>query len=227
MSTIRKPSSVPHDHDDYIREHYLSVPKKEIARRIGRSQFYVHHRCKVLGLTIPNEILEQRKRVGQFRAGIIPHNKGKKMPDEIKKKVSRTWFKKGSLPHNTKYDGHVSIRRDKSGIPYRYIRIALGKYALEHVLVWEQHHGQVPENHVVYHIDGNSLNNDISNLAIRNRAEHLKANIGMDTLTDEYIALVLSRNNPELRQHIIQHKDLIELKRNQLKLKQQWKQITK
>lgn len=61
MSTIRKPSSVPHDHDDYIREHYLSVPKKEIARRIGRSQFYVHHRCKILGLTTPKEILEQRK----------------------------------------------------------------------------------------------------------------------------------------------------------------------
>jgi len=227
MSTIRKPSSVPHDHDDYIRENYLSVPKKEIARRIGRSYFYVQQRCKVLGLTIPKEILEQRKKAGQFRPGIIPYNKGKKMPDELKKKVSRTWFKKGNIPHNTKYDGHMSIRRDQSGIPYRHIRVALGKYVLEHVLIWEQHHGQVPENHVVFHLDGNSLNNDISNLAIRSRAEHLKANFGMDTLTDEYIALVLSRNDPELRQHIIQHKDLIELKRNQLKLKQQWKKITK
>lgn len=227
MSTIQKPSSISHDHDDYIREHYLTVPKQEIARKIGRSDTYVSHRCKVLGLVIPKEILDQRKLAGQFRAGLIPHNKGQKMPDEIKKKVSRTWFKKGSLPHNTKYDGHVSVRRDKSGTLYRHVRVSLGKYVHEHVLIWEQHHGPLPENHVVYHIDGNSLNNDISNLAIRNRAEHLKANIGMDTLTDEYIALVLSRNNPELRQHIIQHKDLIELKRNQLKLKQQWKKITK
>lgn len=32
---------------------------------------------------------------GRFEKGYIPQNKGKKMPKEIRKKVSKTWFKKG------------------------------------------------------------------------------------------------------------------------------------
>jgi hypothetical protein len=31
-------------------------------------------------------------------------------------------------------------------------------------LVWEQHHGEIPEGHVIVHLDGNPTNCDISNL---------------------------------------------------------------
>lgn len=42
-----------------------------------------------------------------------------------------------------------------------------------HVVVWEEHHGrQVPQDHLIHHKDGNSLNNDITNLECVSRTQH-------------------------------------------------------
>ena len=47
---------------------------------------------------------------------------------------------------------------------------------LKHVFVWEQHNGKVPKGHVVIFLDGNTLNTDISNLALISRNELLTLN---------------------------------------------------
>lgn len=45
----------------------------------------------------------------------------------------------------------------------------------EHRYVMEQHLGRkLNSNEIVHHIDGNGLNNDISNLEVMSRSEHMK-----------------------------------------------------
>jgi len=46
-------------------------------------------------------------------------------------------------------------------------------YVFEHILVWTEYHKrQVPEGHVIHHIDGNKLNNSIENLELRAKTRH-------------------------------------------------------
>lgn len=63
-----------------------------------------------------------------------------------------------------------------------------GRRYLKHRYVWEQHNGPIPEGYEVHHIDLNSHNNDISNLALmttfEHRSFHSKRQVGR-VLSDE------------------------------------------
>lgn len=216
-----------HPSDDFIRKNYDKIPLKRIATMIGRSDTFVRTRLKRLGLKVPEHIVEMRKLESRIKPGHVPVNKGKGMSDEQRKKVAHTWFSKGNLPYNTLEDGAVTIRYDKQGAPYKYVRLGLGKWIEEHKLVWERHHGPPQKGFVIFHLNGDSLDNAISNLATRTKAEHLEANIGRSELTDNYVGRMLSPRDKELRSAVLEHPDLIDLKRNQLKLKRQCKNQTK
>ena len=43
----------------------------------------------------------------------------------------------------------------------------------EHRLIWESLHGPIPKGYVIHHIDGNSKNNDPSNLRLMKHGEHV------------------------------------------------------
>ena len=43
-----------------------------------------------------------------------------------------------------------------------------------HVYVWERHNGPVPKGHQIHHIDHNPDNNEIENLQLMSKADHLK-----------------------------------------------------
>lgn len=217
---MRQPSNKPHPTDFFIEKNYLTIPINQLARMMDRSQFYVLSRMKVMGLQLPKEIAEQRKRDAMFKSGHTPKNKGKKTPEHIKAKLAPTWFKKGNLPPNTRTDGDESIRVDSNGIPYKYVRVALGKWEMEHRLIWEKHNGKLPNGCVIHHKDGNSLNNSIENLEAITRGEALAKNSGYKNLEDRYILSKLSRDR-DLRPVLAQYPELIELKRNQLKLKRE------
>jgi|WetSurMetagenome_2_1015567.scaffolds.fasta_scaffold1032607_2 hypothetical protein len=49
-----------------------------------------------------------------------------------------------------------------------------GKSYRVHRLIWEAVNGSIPDGHVIHHIDGNPLNNDIANLACMTNAEHVR-----------------------------------------------------
>lgn len=42
-----------------------------------------------------------------------------------------------------------------------------------HVYIWEKYNGKVPDGYQVHHIDGDKLNNDISNLKLMSQSEHM------------------------------------------------------
>ena len=45
-------------------------------------------------------------------------------------------------------------------------------YILEHILVWENANGPVPDGFEIHHVDGNKTNNALENLTILPKAEH-------------------------------------------------------
>ncbi|HEX4114154.1 MAG TPA: HNH endonuclease [Stellaceae bacterium] len=110
-------------------------------------------------------------RDGRFEKGIVPANKGKKMPYNANS--ARTRFKKGGLPANTKYAGHE--RLDKNG--YTLISVEQTnphtgferRYVLKHKWRWEQAHGPVPDG-MALKCKGDKRNTDPSNWELVSRS---------------------------------------------------------
>jgi hypothetical protein len=58
---------------------------------------------------------------------------------------------------------------------------------MEHVYVWEQHHGRpVPPGHDVHHKDHDKLNNDIDNLQLVTKVEHKRIHGGCELRDDQW-----------------------------------------
>lgn len=111
-------------------------------------------------------------RDGRLVKGNTPANKGKKMPYHPNS-AKRTRFKKGGLPHNTKFIGHERISKDG------YVEISVNetnphtgferRHVLKHRWLWEQKHGPVPKG-MALKCKGDRLNTDPSNWEIMPRA---------------------------------------------------------
>ena len=112
----------------------------------------------------------------QFKPGHTPHNKGKQISAEIYEKVAPTMFKRGNKPHNTKPNGTINIRADKSGRLYQYIKIKDCQWELLQRYVWTQANGEIPQGSVVIFLDGNYLNCELNNLQVKSRKENMARN---------------------------------------------------
>lgn len=108
---------------------------------------------------------------GTFSKGHIPWNKAKRLLNW----ANKTSFCKGHKPHNTKYDGYISIRHTHER-PYKWIRVAEGKFILLHRYVWEQHYGPIPPNHNVRFKDGDAMNCSIENLFLVSKTKNMDMN---------------------------------------------------
>lgn len=224
----------------YILKNYLTVPMKRMAKILGRSDVFVRSEIKRLGLVIPKEVIEKHIAEARIKKGHIPPNKGKRQKDYLSqdalKRMSQTWFKKGHLPHNAvgKKDGDITIRTDKrTGRQYKYIRLSLGVWYPYHQYLWEKKYGKQPKKHVLRFKDGNNLNCKLSNLQLISMKENRVKNSCSVNLTDNYVALALSRTKGGFGLHdkqmlgfIKNNKELIDLKRKQLLLDRKLKNIT-
>ena len=104
-------------------------------------------------------------RTGRFEKGAAPANKGKKgicAPGSEK-----GWFRKGRLPHNTKFLGHERVSKDG------YVEISIDepnphtgyerRYVLKHRWEWEQKNGPLPDGMCLKCLDGDKTNTDPGN----------------------------------------------------------------
>ena len=174
----------------------------------------------------------------QFYKGMNPWNAGKKI-----RMSPKSEFKKGMLPKNTMHDGAITIRRDKSGRPYKFVRLAKSKWDLYHRQLWMQANGPVPQGMIIIFKDNNTMNCELSNLEMitlrenmernRNRPKQAASNAecwenGTRYENDEWIAKLIARGDSELQHELLQNKYLIETKRQQLLLRRQLtgKQLT-
>jgi hypothetical protein len=111
----------------------------------------------------------------EFKKGQTPFNKGTKGL----MKANKTSFKKGNVPANFMNGYKVS----KDGIyvrvgnkTYDYGKLKVGKYEALARLRYRQAFGEFDKKLIVFHKDGDLLNNEIDNLELITRKELLKRN---------------------------------------------------
>ena len=217
------------EEEAYVIENYLTTPIKTIGHQINRSYTGIMGCLKRLGLTIPEEIREERRKMGMFRKGKSPPNKGQKMSDEVKEKVKHTMFKKGRKPHNTKTDGHITWRVGNNHSPgYYYIRVGLGEWMPYHRYLWEQEYGKIQEDLILVFKNQNTKDVRLDNLELITKGENARRNVDYTrsiemklNLEDNYVAGILKRGLDIKTKDI--PKELIELKRNELLIKRELK----
>ena len=163
----------PAEVKDYILAHYSGTGHKDMADRLNRlfgtsytperiKSFYGNHKLNS-GLS------------GRFEKGHIPANKGVKVPPNTKHPNSiATRFKPGHLPHNTKPVGELSMRSD--GYLYRKTAENPDKWELEHIRVYREQNGPIPEGSKIIFLDGNRHNCKPDNLALVSAEENLELN---------------------------------------------------
>ena len=113
----------------------------------------------------------------RFRKGMVPYNKGRKMTPEEYEKAKKTFFQKGNIPHNhrdvgtlkTNRDGYVIEKVQEEGSQWE-------RFQFRHRLVWEKHHGKIPDGMMVIFLDGNKENCNIENLRLISRSENAIVN---------------------------------------------------
>jgi hypothetical protein len=168
------------EEDQFLLANYKEIPAKRMAKMLGRTEGTARQRMKLLGITVPPEIVERFKWESQFQKGHIPLNKGKKLSEYCSKaairKIKRTQFKKGNLPHNSKNNLDISTRKDKRGVPYLFIRISLSKWIPLLHYNWEEQNGPVPKGFNLIHKDGNTMNCDASNGLLLSNADLMRRN---------------------------------------------------
>lgn len=136
-----------------LLDNYRDLPNITIAKMVGRSASAVKRKMYQLGLK--RTPAEHRKIMHMVKT--IP-NAGQ--------------FKKGNLPHNTKYNGHERITVDG----YIEVRIKQGVYRLKHLYNWEKVNGKLKPGYCLRCIDGNVLNTDASNWKMITRQENMLLN---------------------------------------------------
>ncbi len=170
------------EEDAFILKNYLKMPVKTIANKLGRSGRGIYGALDRMNLIIPQELADKRKKIGMYRKGSVPANKGKKQTEymscEAIEKTKATRFKKGQIPHNSIgiNNGDIHIRKYSKGRNYKWIRIKLGKWMMLHVHNWEQKFGPIPKGYILRFIDNNSMNCNPDNMELITRKEHMGKN---------------------------------------------------
>ena len=106
-----------------------------------------------------------------FRFGHKPWNKDKKgihlSPN--------TEFKKGQKGDGWLAVGTITIRIDKSKSQRQWIKVGEPSQWTEYAkFIWTQKNGVIPKGFIIHHIDKNTLNDNINNLAMVTRKEHFE-----------------------------------------------------
>ena len=160
-------TSYPKEMLEYVRANAEGVSNQEMTDRVNQ----------LFGLNMTVNKMKSFKSnhgissglTGWFEKGHVSHNKGKTMP--LHPNAARHTFKKGHIPYNFLEIGTLTVTTDG----YLIRKVANpNKWELEARLVWEAHHGEIPEGHKIIYLDGDRLNVDISNLAMVSNAEHME-----------------------------------------------------
>lgn len=162
---------------DFLKKNYPHYPNKELAEMIKEK----------FGVEVTDEKVKSAKsnfkigdkvypNKGRFYKGAIPWNKGKPMREETRKKLERTWFKKGNVAVNTKPLGSTRINTDG----YKVIKLAKsGQWKLYSRYMYEKYHNiKLKDDEAIIFADRNKKNFDKDNLVKVNRKELFYLNKG-------------------------------------------------
>jgi len=168
------------EEDEFLRDNYLTIPAKRMAKMLGRCESSARQRMTLIGIIVPADITAKFKRESRFSKGHISFNKGLQqseyMNDKAIEKTKATRFNKGHLPHNTKTDLTISVRPDNRGVNYKFIRVGLGKWIPLHRYNWEQSNGLIPAGMKLIFKDGDTMNCEPNNIEAVTPGELMRRN---------------------------------------------------
>lgn len=149
----------------------LGQPAQDIASRACR--LGLHKSPEILARTYSLALLRTGPRPGQFETGEQPWNKGLRGYSVV---LGRSHFKHGNRPPTWVPVGTERWTTPPTRSPDapRYLKRKVAdpdQWALVHHIVWEQHHGPVPDGFVVIFADSDTTHLDISNLRCVCRAD--------------------------------------------------------
>jgi len=185
------------DEEQYLIANYANTSNIELAAALGKKNAdRVMAKASLLGLKKSSEFLSEQSKNkgqgGQFKKGLIPHNKGKKLSQETKEKLKPTMFKRGNRPHNAQPVGTET--KDKDG--YVWVKIAEpSEWKLKHHIAYGE---PVPTGHKVIFLDGNKYNFERGNLQLVSNAELMNRNT-MHRYPPELVRLLKTLNKLKKR----------------------------
>lgn len=160
---------------EFLKEIYPYYPNREIAKML-KDKFGIEVTDRQLANARNNNGLPKKviPNSGNYKKGKVAWNKGKKMPEETKAKVKKTWFKKGRIPENHKPVGSTRVTVDG----YKEIKVAEpNKWQIYSRYVYEKAHGEkLTKSDAIIFADGDKSNFDIDNLVKVSRANLLYLN---------------------------------------------------
>ena len=111
---------------------------------------------------------------GTFQKGSVPWNKGKK--GWYAPGAENTWFKKGRQSENKK---PIGSQQWLSGYLLEKVSDTGHRntdWRPVHQLLWQEHHGKIPDGHIIIFLDKDTSNIDIDNLACVKRETSAQMN---------------------------------------------------
>lgn len=168
-----------------LRRRYPHEVAWKIAADLSRPVHQVHAKANSLGLSKSGEFLDspdsgrlagERGHQTRFQKGQRSWNAGMKGL-QVGGRAKETQFKPGRKPHTwvpvgtvrTRSDGYLERKMTDTGYPPR-------DWVALHVLLWREHHGEIPPGHAVVFKDGNKANIQLDNLELITRAELCRRN---------------------------------------------------
>jgi hypothetical protein len=195
---VMKNRKLPYTEEELliITKLYATTPAKVIATWMPHSSISISKKAHTMGLRKDKKYLKEHARkiaLAQwqnektsniarktcFVKGHISWNKGKKLSSEHVAKLTAI-YKKGNTPHNELPIGSV---RNING--YNEIKYANHKWMSLARYNWQQVHGEIPKNMCVFKLDGDRLNDDISNLCLVTRQDLAQFNRNHNKLPQE------------------------------------------
>lgn len=202
----------------FIKNNYQKMIYRDLAEAIGKSESSVANFLFKEGLKLSTKEFNRRHSLYLFKKGQAAWNKGLSLPN----KPNSGQFQKGHLPKNTKADGHISwrTRPNRKNHDYYWIRIALGKWVELHVYLWEKEYGPIPEGKILRFKDGNHRNCVLENLELIDRVKNmdLNRNYYRDRMKSNKVIAGYITKDPHLKKELLNHPEILEAKRQQLKL---------
>lgn len=169
-----------------IRRRYPHEKTEQIAADLGLPVARIYSKAAWMGLAKTPEYfaspdagrLQRGDNIGaacRFQKGHVPANKGVKgisYPG-----MEATQFKKGQHPYTWKpigterlsKEGYLQRKVTDTGYPPR-------DWVGVHILLWREHHGEIPAGHKVVFKDRNKQNIIIENLELLSNAEMMQRN---------------------------------------------------
>ena len=182
-----------------LRALYPDMKAATVAQEIGRTEKSVHAKARQLGIgkseafkkswasgRIQAANTDPRMVATRFKPGLTPWNKGKPGATGLHDNCRKTQFKPGQKPNTWVPVGSYRINSNKR--IHRLERKMNDNPGPNHVrwipvtrLVWEQHHGPVPDKHIVVFADSKQATTVLEEITIDkliciSRAENARRN---------------------------------------------------